>query len=181
MSLSRKRRKDLDRLRKNADELWSQQQDVLDRAGAVAREAAHQASILTKEEVLPRVAGSYDQYVRPRIDATQAMAGGLGARMLPVVGTALGTVMSIGDVAKDARVRAALQRVHLQKPVEVKKGPGLGTFVALGAALVAAVGVGYAIWQTFKADDELWVAEDDDVIVAPVTPVSPAADVTPES
>jgi hypothetical protein len=174
MSLSRKRRKELDRLRKHADELWSQQQDVLDRAGLVAREAARQASVLTREEVVPRVMNSYDQYVKPHVATTQGIAGGIGQRVaataLPAVGTALGTVMSIGDVAKDARVRAALSRMHLQKPiVEEKKGPGVGTFVALGAALVAAVGVGYAIWQTFKADDELWVAEDDEVVLTPPT------------
>ena len=28
-------------------------------------------------------------------------------------------------------------------------------------ALVAAAGVGYAAWQTFRADDELWVSDDE--------------------
>jgi len=183
MSLSRKRRKELDRLRKHADELWSQQQDVLDRAGLVAREAARQASVLTREEVVPRVMNSYDQYVKPHVATTQDIAGGIGHRVaataLPAVGTALGAVMSIGDVAKDARVRAALSRMHLQKPVVVeKKGPGIGTFVALGAAVVAAVGVGYAIWQTFKADDELWVAEDDEVVLTPPATAGGASSAT---
>lgn len=186
MSLSRKRRKELDRLRKHADELWSQQQDVLDRAGVVAREAARQAGVLTREEVVPRVTSSYDQYVKPHVAATQGIAGGIGQRVaataLPAVGTAIGTVMSIGDVAKDARVRAALARMHLQKPiVEEKKGPGIGAFVALGAALVAAAGVGYAIWQTFKADDELWVAEEDDVVVTPPTSAAGTATSTPSA
>ncbi|RNE66964.1 hypothetical protein [Cryobacterium tepidiphilum] len=185
MSLSRKRRKELDRLRKHADELWSQQQDVLDRAGAVAREAARQASVLTREEVVPRVVSSYDQYVKPHVATTQGIAGGIGHRVaattLPAVGTAIGAVMSVGDVAKDARVRAALSRMHLQKPVVVeKKGPGVGTFIALGAAVVAAAGVGYAIWQTFKADDELWVAEEDEVVVTtPSTTGGTATTVTP--
>jgi len=185
MSLSRKRRKELDRLRKHADELWSQQQDVLDRAGVVAREAARQASVLTKEEVVPRVMSSYDQYVKPHVATTQGIAGGIGQKVaataLPAVGTALGTVMSIGDIAKDARVRAALTRMHLQKPVvEEKKGPGVGTFIALGAAIAAAAGVAYAIWQTFKADDELWVAEDDEVVLTPPTETtSPVTPVTP--
>jgi hypothetical protein len=177
MSLSRKRRKELERLRKSADELWSHQQEVLERANAVAREAGRQAGILTREEVVPRVVESYEHYVRPRVTATQGLAQGvrerltsgtipgIGASLGTGLGTAIGTVMSVGDVAKDARVRAALSRLHLQKPVEVeKKGAGVGTYVAVGAALVAAAGVAYAVWQTFKADDELWVADEDDVL-----------------
>jgi hypothetical protein len=167
MSLSRKRRKELNHLRKNADELWNQQQEVWDRANTVAREARRQAGILTREEVLPRVIEGYDHYVRPRVDATQLFAGGMRERVLtgvlPGIGTAIGTVMSVGDVAKDARVQAALTRLHLQKPpvVPVRKAPGAGIYLAAGFGLVAAAGVAYAVWQTFRADDELWVADDE--------------------
>jgi hypothetical protein len=166
MSLSRKRRKELIRLRKSADELWSHQHEVLDRANAVAREAGHQASVLTREEVVPRVREGFDHYVRPSVTATQDLAGGVRRRVvhdvLPGIGTAIGTVMSVGDVARDARVRAALNRFHLQKPVVVEaKGPGVGSYLAIGFAVVAAVGVAYAVWQTFRADDELWVADDE--------------------
>lgn len=171
MSLSRKRRKELDRLRKSADELWSRQQEVLDRANVVAHEAARQAGVLTREEVVPRVRDSYDRYVRPRVNAGQDLAGDLRRRfvgdVLPGIGNALGTVMSVGDVARDARVRAAMNRIHFQKPVVAeKKGAGAGSYVALGIALVAAAGVAYAVWQTFRADDELWVADEDGVAPA---------------
>jgi hypothetical protein len=173
MSLSRKRRKELDRLRKSADELWSRQQEVLDRANAVAREAGRQASVLTREEVVPRVLEKYEHYVAPGVHATHGAADLVRRRfvgdVLPGVGTAIGTLMSVGDVAKDARVQAALTRLHLQKPVVVeKKGAGAGTYIALGAALVAAAGVAYAVWQTFRADDELWVA-DDEATLPPTT------------
>ncbi|TFD47758.1 hypothetical protein E3T55_14450 [Cryobacterium frigoriphilum] len=166
MSLSRKRRKELIRLRKSADELWSHQQEVLDRANTVAREAGHQASVLTREEVVPRVREGYEHYLRPGVTATQDLADGVRRRVvhdvLPGIGTAIGTVMSVGDVARDARVRAALTRLHLQKPVIVEsKGPGVGSYLAIGFAVVAAVGVAYAVWQTFRADDELWVADDE--------------------
>jgi hypothetical protein len=166
MSLSRKRRKELIRLRKSADELWSHQQEVLDRANAVAREAGHQATILTREEVLPRVREGYEHYLLPSVTATQGLAEGVRRRVahdvLPGIGTAIGAVMSVGDVARDARVRSALTRLHLQKPVVVEsKGPGVGSYLALGFAVVAAVGVAYAVWQTFRADDELWVADDE--------------------
>ena len=166
MSLSRKRRKELTRLRKSADELWSHQQEVLERANVLARQAGHQAGILAREEVVPRVREGYDHYLRSSVNATQEAADGVRRRVvhdvLPGIGTAIGTVMSVGDVARDARVRAALGRIRLQKPVVVEpKGAGAGTYFALGLAVVAAAGVAYAVWQTFRADDELWVSDDD--------------------
>ncbi|TFC48947.1 hypothetical protein E3T26_11245 [Cryobacterium sp. TMT1-21] len=166
MSLSRKRRKELTRLRKSADELWNNQQEVLERVNALAREASRQAGVLTREEVVPKVRESYDQIVRPKVQATQELAEGVRHqvvdKVLPGIGTAVGTLMSVGDVAHDARIRAALNRVRFQKPIVVqKKGPGAGTYIGLGVALAAAVGVAYAVWQTFRADDELWVAEDE--------------------
>jgi hypothetical protein len=170
MSLSRKRRKELIRLRKSADELWSHQQEVLDRANAIAHEAAHQAGNLAREEVLPRVREGYEQYLRPGMTATQDLAEGVRRRFVDDVlpglgtgiGTAIGTVMSVGDIAKDARVRSALNRVHLQKPVVIEsKGLGAGTYIAIGVGLAAASALAYAVWQTFRADDELWVSEEE--------------------
>jgi hypothetical protein len=32
---------------------------------------------------------------------------------------------------------------------------------------VAAAGVGYALWQTLRADDELWIADDEAVTETP--------------
>ncbi len=166
MSLTRKRRKELNRLRQSADELWSHQQEVLERANAVAREAGRQAGVLTREELVPRVREGYEHYLRPGVHATHDLADGIRRRIandvLPGIGNAIGAVMSVGDVAKDARVRAALSRLHLQKPfVAEKKGPGVGTYLAIGVGLAAAAGVAYAVWQTFRADDELWVADDE--------------------
>lgn len=166
MSLSRKRRKELDRLRKSADELWSHQQEVLDHANAVAREAGRQAGVLTREEVVPRVREGYEHYVLPGVHATQDLASDVRRRfvgdVLPGIGSAIGTVMSVGDIARDTRVRSAINRLQVQKPVVAeKKGPGAGTYIALGIGIAAAVGVAYAVWQTFRADDELWVADDE--------------------
>ena len=166
MSLSRKRRKELTRLRKSADELWNHQQEVLERANAIAREAARQAGVLTREEVVPRVRESYENILRPSVHATQELAEGVRhqvvEKVLPGLGTAIGTVMSVGDVARDARVRAAINRVRFQKPVVIeKKGLSAGSYIAIGVGLAAALGVAYAVWQTFRADDELWVADDE--------------------
>ena len=65
MSLTRKRKKELKRLRSSAEELWGAQQEVLANANAVASEARRQADNYTREELAPRVRDGYDQYVRP--------------------------------------------------------------------------------------------------------------------
>jgi uncharacterized membrane protein YebE (DUF533 family) len=86
------------------------------------------------------------------------------------LGNALGSVLSIGDLANDARVRRALARVTPRTVVVEKKGPGVGTYLAIGAGIIAAVGVAYAVWQTFRADDELWVADDEPTPAEPASP-----------
>ncbi|WP_234407274.1 hypothetical protein [Microterricola viridarii] len=110
--------------------------------------------------------GGFDQYVRPSVEQARELARGTGATIertvVPALGTAIGTVMSVGDVARDARVRAAFNRIAPEKAVvPVKKSSGIGSTIALAAAAVVAVGVAYAVWQTFRADDELWVADDE--------------------
>jgi len=170
MSLSRKRQKELNRLRGNAEDLWHAQQAVLDRANGIAREAGKQAGHLTREEVAPRVRGSYENYVRPGFErgvtlgrrAAQGAGDMVNNNLIPAVGTAIGTALSVADVANDARVQAAVRRLSPKKIVPQKKsGPGVGTFLAIGAGVIALAGVGYAVWQTFRADDELWVADDE--------------------
>ncbi|KQO95728.1 hypothetical protein [Leifsonia sp. Leaf264] len=165
MGLSRKRRKELNRLRASAEELWSRQQEVLDHANSVAREASRQVSHLTREEVTPRVQASYAQYLQPRVEGARQFAQETGKSIeqtvLPAFGSALGTVLTIGDIAKDKRVKAAIDRLNRGKVVvPVKSGPGVGVYLAAAAGVLAAAGVAYAVWQTFRADDELWIADE---------------------
>ncbi|MET0974986.1 MAG: DNA helicase [Leifsonia sp.] len=155
----------MNKLRASAEELWSHQQDVLDRANSVAREAGRQVGYLSREEVAPRVRSGYNQYLQPRVDATRQFASETGHALeqtvLPAVGTVLGSVLTIGDIAKDKRVRAAIDRLNRGKVVvPVKSGPGIGTYLAVAAGVVAVAGVAYAVWQTFRADDELWIADE---------------------
>lgn len=179
MSLSRKRQKELNRLRGNAEDLWHAQQDVLDRASTIVREAGRQAGHLTREEVAPRVRGGYATYLQPGLDrgvhltrrAAHTAGDLVSNNLVPAIGTALGTALSVADVAKDARVQAAVRRLSPKKIVEKKSGPGFGAVFALGVGVVALAGVGYAVWQTFRADDELWVADDESA--APTAPVAP--------
>ena len=180
MSLTRKRKKELERLRSSAEKLWAQQQEVLANANLVAAEARKQANYYTREELAPRVRDGYDQYVRP---ATQNASRAAGAardqfvgNVIPAVGTAIGTALSVVDHARDARARAFVGELKKAGSEVTKKakavavpeesGPGAGTVVAVLLGLVASVGLLYAVWQTFRADDELWVADEE-----PTTPV----------
>ncbi|WP_026378547.1 hypothetical protein [Agromyces italicus] len=163
MSLSRKRRKELKRLQSSAEDLWGDQQHVLEHANAVAREASRQLGHLTREEVVPRVRTGYESYVRPGVEQAGRFAKAAGDNVERGLGNALGSILSIGDIANDARVRRAVQRISPRAVavVEKKKGRGVGTYLAIGAGVIAVAGVAYAVWQTFRADDELWVADDE--------------------
>ncbi|MGH1526808.1 hypothetical protein ACRAWC_23690 [Leifsonia sp. L25] len=187
MSLTRKRKKELKRLRSGAEDLWGQQQEVLAKANALAAEARKQAGYYTREEVVPRVRGGYDQYVRPATDTAKATASRYAgqarervvADVIPAVGTAVGTALSMVDHARAARAaafagdfkRAGQEFTKKAKVVQKKSGPGAGSVIAIGLGLIAAVGLLYAVWQTFRADDELWVADEE-----PTTPTTPATD-----
>ena len=69
------------------------------------------------------------------------------------------------DVSGATVTLAALAKRHgvaykARKAAPQKKGPGLGSVVAIVLGAAAAVGVLYAAWQALRADDELWVADD---------------------
>jgi hypothetical protein len=184
MSLTRKRKKELKRLRSSAEELWGQQQEVLANANSVAAEARRQAAYYTREEIAPRVRDGYDSYVRPAAQSAAQTAGKYAgvARdrivgdVIPAVGTAVGTALSVVDHARAARSAAfngdfAKARTEITRKASAasqKSGPGTGTVIAVGLGVIAAAGLLYAVWQTFRADDELWVADEE--------PTAPAAD-----
>lgn len=181
MSLTRKRKRELKRLRNSAEELWEQQQQLLDRANEVAREIGHQVANLTREEVAPRVREGYQQYVQPSVENARSMARqgthALEKNVVPAVTGAVGTALSAAHVAKDSGVKAALSRFGAPPPQPKKSGLGLPTYVAGGFLLAAIAGLAYAVWQTFRADDELWVAEETagaETAAAAAAPVKPA-------
>jgi hypothetical protein len=61
------------------------------------------------------------------------------------------------------RVRPVLEKVPGFRPEpEPKKGAGAYLLMVVGA--VALAGVAYAVWQTLRADEDLWVEEDDEAL-----------------
>jgi len=167
MSLTRKRRKALKKLKGNAEELWLDQQEILERANHIARLAAGHAGDLTREEVVPRVRGAVDS-IGPIIGrnvvgakiAAQEVRNRFAHDVLPSVGTALGSAATVLHMANNPTVKKAIAKT------QPKKAP-VGGIVAIVFGVVAAAGVGYALWQTLRADDELWIADDEAVTETP--------------
>jgi len=46
--------------------------------------------------------------------------------------------------------------------VQPKKSSGPGKYILIGLAVVAVAGVGYAVYQTLRADDDLWIDDETD-------------------
>jgi hypothetical protein len=166
LSLSKKRLKELDKLKAEAQQLLAHQQDVLAHASSVAQEAGKQAQHLTREQLYPRVREGYTNYVVPAAAKAEDV---VNHTIVPVLGSALGTVLSVADVANDKRVKAAVSRlkdttskVTGKAPLPKKKKSGIGTYIGIAVGVAALAGVAYAVWQTFRTDDELWVADDPD-------------------
>lgn len=77
-----------------------------------------------------------------------------------------------GAIAReDVYPRAKSQVEHLIEPVLRKlprvqvtpppKKSGAGAYVLMAVGAVALAGIAYAVWQTLRADEDLWVEEDD--------------------
>ena len=177
VGLSRKRQRELKRLKGSASELWNEQKEVLDRATHVVREASRQLANLGREEVAPRVRDAVDNHVRPSvasgIAATRSAAGSTREKfvedVLPAVTSALSSALAVIEASKNPQVREALSRVGKagakvgSKVVPVaSKSSGPGRYILIGVGLVAAAGLAYAAWQTLRADDELWVSDEPD-------------------
>lgn len=163
MSLTRKRRRELRRLRSQTQELLDQQRVVLSQAGDVLSEAGRQAKHLSDEYVAPRVQGAIDQ-VRPVVDRNvlraQRAADNVRRMAAPIVAGALASTvrtlerMENRDIAD--QVRGFGERRGILEPVKAKRR--VGPIIAIALGVSAAVGVGYVLWQAFRSDDELWVA-----------------------
>ena len=177
MALSRKRRKELNRLKGQAEDLWEDQKELLDHASKVVREASRHAAHYAREEVAPRVRDTFEDTVKPAVSsgiagARSAASSGrdrLVHDVLPGVTSALGTALAAIEVAKNQQVRDAISRatkigtdVGIIKP----KPAGPGRYILIGVGVVALAAVAYAAWQTLRADDDLWIDDEPETPLA---------------
>jgi hypothetical protein len=169
VSLSRKRKKELRKLQSQATNLWESQQLLVAEAADVARAASKQLGHYGREQVVPQVQATYGKYAAPYVDRTVKVSKDLFEnRVVPTAGAVVGSAMSAWDAAAETRARLAASRglgfpKAFAKPAPVpppKQGMGAGGVIALILGVAAALGVLYAAWQTLRADDELWVADD---------------------
>ncbi|MEJ1154254.1 MULTISPECIES: DNA helicase [Microbacterium] len=179
MSLSRKRTKELKKLQSQANNLWESQQTLVGEAADIAREASRQLNHYGREQVAPQVQAGYAKSV----DYSKQI---LSDRVVPAAGAVVGSALSVWDAANDTRLRLAdgkglgkvdsaayakkadkyskdatkklAAKLSLLEPE--KKRMGVGGTIAIILGVTAALGVLYAAWQTLRADDELWVADD---------------------
>lgn len=120
MGLSRKREKELKRLRNTASDLWEEQREVLDHANAVVREAGRQLGNVSREEVVPRVRGAIDDHIKPAMSSGITTTRGafddarhkVAHDVLPGVTSAIASALATLETAKDPRVREAVRQVH---------------------------------------------------------------------
>jgi len=184
VSLSRKSKKELRKLQKHAAKVWESQQVLLGESGKVAREAGHQIARYSKEDLVPAVQDGYGKYAAPYVDKSVKFSNRLlSDKVVPAAGAVVGGAMSVWDAAHDTRDRLAkgkgfgeldtkkyakraekygkktTKRLAAKLPKQ-SSGIGAGGVIAIVLGVVAAAGVAYAAWQTLRADDELWVADD---------------------
>jgi len=177
MALSRKRQKELRKLKRSADELWEEQREALDHATRVLREATRQANALAREEVAPRVTSVYTDHVQPAVATGIAGARTAGSvvkervvsDVLPALSGAVGSAIAVIEAVRDPRVRDVVRsaartggKVVKAAPAP-KRGMGPGGYILLGLGVVAVAGVAYAAWQTLRADEDLWIEDLADV------------------
>jgi hypothetical protein len=126
---------------------------------------------------------SYDKGLLAARAVSAAAKGKLVADVVPVASTAIGSAVAAIDLLQDPRVKDTVARAKKASlaateagrkiaekyvpgiepkpaPVPVKSGIGAGGIIAITAGVVIAAGVSYAFWQTFRADDDLWIADE---------------------
>jgi hypothetical protein len=186
VSLSRKRKKELRKLQNHATKVWESQQVLVGEAANVAREAGRQLGHYNREQFVPAVQSGYERYAAPYVDrGVKVSKKVLSENVVPAAGALVGGALSVWDAANDTRSRIASGRgisidaaTYQKKAAKYgkkatrtlagklsalepkKKGIGAGGVIAIILGVVAAGGVLYAAWQTLRADDELWVADD---------------------
>jgi hypothetical protein len=204
-------KKQVKRLKKDAQRLWSDQQALLTRANSLRQTAAPHvqgfakdrlpgivpgATTLVTEKLVPvvgkagKAASAYaastgkDALTGVLIPAfTSASAAAIalaeeaGNRLgLPDAVTKQGAkaTAALGSVTKAGHASGAKGGAKLRVAAKVAKagskkaatssgssGVGFGGVLGILLGIGLLVGIGYAVWQTLRADDDLWVADED--------------------
>lgn len=183
IEIPRKRRKQIKKLKGKTASLLGEQRKVLEHANAILTEAREHAADAARKDFAPRVQNAIDNGLRPAVatgvhaatSAAQNASHRFQSEVVPGLISTAGSVLSVGDLAKDPRVqkivkeaqkRSKTARKAAGKYVPVvapkKQGIGFGGVALIIVGVVAVAGAAYAAYQTLRADDDLWVADDAD-------------------
>jgi hypothetical protein len=181
IEIPRKRRKQIKKLKGKTASLLGEQRKVLEHANAILAEARGHAADAARKDIAPRVQNAIDNGIRPAVatgvhaatSAAQSASHRFQTEVVPGLVATAGSVLSIGDLAKDPRVQKIVKNAQkngkkVKKasvkyvPSQQKKGIGFGGVALIIVGAVAVVGAAYAAYQTLRADDDLWVADDAD-------------------
>lgn len=159
MALSRKRQRELNRLKRDAERLWDEQREAIDHATHVLKDARRQAANYAREEIRPRIDDGFATARRTASSARERFVDDV----LPAISGTIGSALAVLEAAKDPRVRDVVRKVSRAGEkagvVTMPKKSGPGKYILLGLGVVAVAGVAYAAWQTLRADDELWIED----------------------
>ncbi len=140
-------------IRRDADRLLRQQREVLAEAGTVLRAAGREAGRYAQDDLYPRFAEGTRRTAR---SARERLVG----EVIPSIASVVGSTMSVVESARGKQ--SMLGRALGSAPAKLLPAAtkaGAGKYIAIGLGVAVALGVGYVIYQTFRADDELWVEE----------------------
>ncbi|WP_306233537.1 hypothetical protein [Agrococcus beijingensis] len=179
LELTRKRAKQLKKLRKKADQLMAEQRVVNTHAAEIAREARSQARAYGNESLRPAAERVVHRGVDVGRDSLSKATHGWNSSVVPAIATGLGSFAAMAQIAKDDRVQDAIEKVRRYATVpevspahQVKSGPNAFQWLLIGVGAVAVASAAYAAWQTLRADDDLWIPDaEDSAIDAPPRPV----------
>ena len=167
--------------RENLSALLDEQRAVLERAAAIVRDASHQFGAFTREEVTPKVRDTMTNTVKPFLAggvasaalASTTVKNKIKGGVLPVMSGAVDKAADVGKKfgreldkeAWNAKAELLAKRFGIApvKPAPAPT-PGPGRYILIAVGAVAVAGLAYAVWQTLRADDDLWIEDEPEAI-----------------
>ena len=160
--------RDLTANKENLSLLLEEQRAVLEQAAAIVRDAGRQLGAFTREEVTPKVRDTMTHKVKP------LLVGGIAATALASdtakkkFAEAVDKAAEVGKKIKTEGTSKATLLAQKAGLVEVKPAPapapGPGRYILIGLGVVAVAGLAYAVWQTLRADDDLWIEDEPEAL-----------------
>jgi hypothetical protein len=168
--------------KENMQTLVDEQKAVLEHAAAIIKDAGMQLGVFTREEVTPKVRDTMTHHVKPFLAGGVASATLAGSSVknkikedvLPAVSGAVDRAANLGKkLSKELNKEAATSKAELwakkfglataPKPAPTPT-PGPGRYILIGLGVVAVAGLAYAVWQTLRADDDLWIEDEPEAL-----------------